>query len=68
MFDTSKEIKIENAMPVKFSQKDFKDNIFLLDNTPEVPEQGLKVNMVSVFLLYLILNYQKKKKKIGNIV
>lgn len=45
-------------MPVKFSQKDFKDNIFLIDNTPEVAKQGLQVGMISC-LLYLMLNYKK---------
>lgn len=51
-------------MPMKFSQKDFKDSIFLIENTPEVSKQGLQVSMISC-LLYLMLNY---KKKLGNIV
>ncbi|KAF1799395.1 hypothetical protein FB192DRAFT_1459873 [Mucor lusitanicus] len=41
-FHLNKSLTIQDAIEVKLAQKEFKDDVFLVDNTPEVPQQGLQ--------------------------
>ncbi|GAN07602.1 hypothetical protein MAM1_0168c07102 [Mucor ambiguus] len=41
-FHLNKSSTIQDAIRVKLAQREFKDDIFLIDNTPEVPQQGLQ--------------------------
>lgn len=44
-FHANKSSTIQDAIPVKFAQREYKDDIFLIDNTPEVAQQGLQVSV-----------------------
>lgn len=44
---------VQDAIPVKYSQKEFKEDIFLIDNTPEVAQQGLQVRTYTQTLIPL---------------
>ncbi|KAL9547789.1 hypothetical protein MBANPS3_005992 [Mucor bainieri] len=44
-FHLNKSSTIQDAIAVQLAQREFKDDVFLVDNTPEVPQQGLKVSL-----------------------
>ncbi|KAK4511342.1 GrpE, mitochondrial [Mucor velutinosus] len=41
-FHLNKSATLQDAIPVKLAQREYKDGIFLVDNTPEVAQQGLQ--------------------------
>ncbi|KAI8637600.1 hypothetical protein BD408DRAFT_47297 [Parasitella parasitica] len=41
-FNVSKPVTIGNAVPVQYAQKEFRNNIFLVDNSPEISKEGLQ--------------------------
>ncbi|KAL9547142.1 hypothetical protein PS6_007282 [Mucor atramentarius] len=63
-FPLNKSSTVQDAIPVKYAQKEFKEDIFLIDNTPEVSQQGLQRRSVcSAFAKYVYLHHPEQHVK-----